>query len=176
MQKSQRALWIVIVAILAAMIVHPADAKPRKHHHQRLSSATVVCDHRGCSDVKSGSAPVARHAPALSVSSNAHGCPIALSCGCRLSLKLFGRVITTPNLKMALTWAKVFPRTSPAPGMVAVGHRKGGGHVFELLSHIAGDVWLVYDPNSGGHKDHVHERSIAGKIIVNPNAMRVAAR
>jgi len=42
------------------------------------------------------------------------------------------------------------------------------GHVFVLEQHLSGDVWLVYDSNSGGQKTRVHPRSIAGYAVVNP--------
>lgn len=86
-------------------------------------------------------------------------------CGCALSVKKFGRVVESPNLKLAATWKQVFPRTRPAPGMVAA----RSGHVFELLSHVRNDIWLVWDPNSGGGKIRIHERSIAGYVVVNPS-------
>ena len=95
------------------------------------------------------------------------GCPPALFCGCDLSLKLFNRIVTTPNLKEARKWA-YFPRAQPAPGMVGIGHRRGGGHVLELISQGEGSTWRVYDPNSGGRTTRIHERNIAGLLIVNP--------
>jgi hypothetical protein len=114
-------------------------------------------------------------APMLAFASDAPpGCPKTLFCGCALSIKKFGRIVTTPNLKQALTWARVFPRDRPASGNVAVGRRRGGGHVFELLYQIKGDVWMVFDPNSGNHRTRTHPRSIAGKTIVNPHGSRLA--
>jgi hypothetical protein len=41
-------------------------------------------------------------------------------------------------------------------------------HVFVLEQHVSGDTWLVYDANSGGRQTRIHERSIAGYVIVNP--------
>lgn len=86
-------------------------------------------------------------------------------CGCALSVKKFGRVVENPNLKLAATWKQVFPKAKPAPGMVAA----RSGHVFELISHVRNDIWLVWDPNSGGGKIRIHERSIAGYVVVNPS-------
>lgn len=88
------------------------------------------------------------------------GCPSRF-CGCGASLHLFGRII--PSLNLAANWLR-FPRTSPAPNMVAARR----GHVFVLKQHIAGNVWLAYDANSGGRRTRIHPRSIAGYSIVNP--------
>jgi hypothetical protein len=88
------------------------------------------------------------------------GCPSRF-CGCGASLHLFGRII--PGLNLAANWLR-FPHADPAPRMAAA----RPGHVFVLEQHIAGDIWLVYDANSGGHVTRLHARSIAGYAIVNP--------
>lgn len=88
------------------------------------------------------------------------GCPHRF-CGCALSIKLFGKII--PHLNLAANWLK-FPRTAPAPGMVAARR----GHVFKLLAHVGGSTWQVWDANSGRGKIRIHNRSIAGYVIVNP--------
>lgn len=88
------------------------------------------------------------------------GCPSRF-CGCGASLHLFGRII--PALNLAANWLR-FPRTAPAPKMVAARR----GHVFVLERHIAGNLWLVHDSNSGGRRTRIHQRSIAGYSIVNP--------
>lgn len=85
-------------------------------------------------------------------------------CGCALSVKLYGYV--KPALMLADNWRKSFPRTLPAPGMVAA----RPGHAFQLVSHVSGNIWLVWDANSGGGKIRLHHRSIAGYSIVNPHA------
>lgn len=97
------------------------------------------------------------------------GCPHKF-CGCAMSIRRFGRIVTTPNLNQAATWMR-FPRTAPAPGMVAA----RGHHVFELMAHISGLDWLVWDPNSGGQRIRIHRRSIAGHVIVNPDATNLAS-
>lgn len=89
------------------------------------------------------------------------GCPRKF-CGCGASLYLFGKII--PKLNLAWNWVKMFPKTHPAPGMVAARR----GHVFVLKHHIEGKVWMAYDANSGGGKTRIHPRSIAGFTIVNP--------
>lgn len=88
------------------------------------------------------------------------GCPHSF-CGCAASLHVFGRIV--PGLNLAANWLR-FPRTSPAPGMVAARH----GHVFVLEQHIAGDVWMAYDGNSGGRATRIHARSLRGYAVVNP--------
>jgi hypothetical protein len=90
------------------------------------------------------------------------GCPRSY-CGCGASLRVFGRIV--PELNLAANWLR-FPRTSPAPGMVAA----RPGHVVVLEQHVGGNTWMVYDPNSGGHATRIHARSLAGYAVVNPHA------
>jgi len=90
------------------------------------------------------------------------GCPRRY-CGCATSLHVFGKI--KPELNLALNWARKFPRTSPASGMVAA----RSGHVMVLLSHVEGNDWVTYDPNSGGGLTRQHVRSIRGFKIVNPH-------
>lgn len=95
------------------------------------------------------------------------GCPRRF-CGCALALKLFGKIV--PRLNLASNW-KSFPRAAAAPGMIAA----RGGHVLELLAPVSGNVWSVWDPNSGGGRTRVHQRSIAGYTIHNPRGAALAA-
>ncbi|WP_164934468.1 hypothetical protein [Bradyrhizobium zhanjiangense] len=88
------------------------------------------------------------------------GCPSSF-CGCGAALRVFGRVV--PELNLAANWLR-FPRTSPAPGMVAARR----GHVFVLEQHLGGDMWMAYDANSGGHTTRMHARSLRGYTVVNP--------
>jgi hypothetical protein len=90
------------------------------------------------------------------------GCPSSF-CGCGAALRVFGRVV--PELNLAANWLR-FPRTSPAPGMVAARR----GHVFVLEQHLGGDIWMAYDANSGGHATRMHPRSLRGYTVVNPRA------
>ena len=91
------------------------------------------------------------------------GCPSRAFCGCGAAVRVFGRPIR--ELWLARNWFK-FPRTSPASGMVAVRRH----HVFVLEAHLGGNVWQVFDANSGGHATRIHARSIEGYVIVNPRA------
>lgn len=92
------------------------------------------------------------------------GCPHRF-CGCALSIKVFGQSVR--DLWLAANWFR-FPRTNPAVGMVAVRR----GHVFQLISHVGGSMWQVWDPNSGRGQTRIHNRSIAGLTIVNPRSSR----
>lgn len=94
------------------------------------------------------------------VSGRPAGCPNSY-CGCAASLRVFGHIV--PGLNLASNWLR-FPRTSPAPGMVAARR----GHVFVLEQHLGGDVWMAYDANSGGHATRIHARSLRGYAVVNP--------
>jgi hypothetical protein len=96
------------------------------------------------------------------VSGRPAGCPNAY-CGCAASLRVFGHVV--PGLNLAANWLR-FPRTAPAPGMVAARR----GHVFVLEQQVGGDVWMAYDGNSGGHATRIHARSLRGYTVVNPHA------
>jgi hypothetical protein len=91
------------------------------------------------------------------------GCPHSF-CGCGASIRVFGRIV--PGLNLAANWLR-FPRTAPAPGMVAARR----GHVFVLEQHLEGDTWMAYDANSGGHATRIHARSLRGYTIVNPHAV-----
>lgn len=90
------------------------------------------------------------------------GCPHAF-CGCGASLHIFGRII--PALNRAAEWFR-FPRAwAPAPGMAAV--RRHHVMILERPGSRPG-VWIVFDANGGRHLTWLHERSIAGYVIVNP--------
>lgn len=90
------------------------------------------------------------------------GCPRSLFCGCGAAVEVFG----TPRreLWLASNWLK-YPRTAPAPGMVAARR----GHVMVLREHVAGSTWIVFDANSGKGKTRVHARDISPYVIVNPH-------
>jgi hypothetical protein len=97
------------------------------------------------------------------------GCPHAF-CGCEASLYLFGRI--RAELNLASNWLRKFPRTSPAPGMVAVRNH----HVMVLMNQVDGNDWLVHDGNSGGGLTREHVRSLKGYVIVNPHGGLMAAQ
>lgn len=96
------------------------------------------------------------------------GCPYRW-CGCGVSLKVFGRII--PELNLAANWRR-FPAAIAAAGMVAW----RWGHVFYIEAVNDNGTVLAYDPNSGGHALHVHDRSLRGYRVVNPHGGRYASR
>lgn len=124
---------------------HVRKSHPRRHHGARRSHKRI-------------------HEAARLIGGRPHGCPSRF-CGCALSLHLFGRIV--PRLNLAANWLG-FPRTAPAPGMVAARR----GHVFRLIAHRGGSVWRVWDANSGEGRIRIHDRSIAGFAIVNPHGAR----
>lgn len=135
-----------------------------------ISFATpiITCNERGCSDLRPSAAP-RNHQNIKNYKEDGvrflSNPPCGLKtrfCGAGAAWDLFGKCI--PSLYRAAAWFK-FPRTSPAPNMVAVRY----GHVFVLKQHIEGTNWLVNDYNSGGHKSRQWVRSIAGYKIVNPH-------
>jgi hypothetical protein len=160
---------------LSAMAAVPRQAS--RHRAARTGYAEVVCDMRGCSDrVAPGSAGTQRIVDANGNSTEAviiggrpPGCPRAY-CGCEASRYVFGEI--RPELNLAYNWVKKFPRTAPAPGMVAA----RSGHVMVLISHAGGNDWLVHDGNSGGGLTRRHVMSINRYFIVDPHASRSAAR
>ena len=171
----------LIIAILSTATAATADAKPKQGQHKpdRIESAVIVCDDRGCFDRRSADRPSTARAKApLVVDANGNsvvvgrrpnGCPRAF-CGCEASLYLFGEIRN--DLNLAANWIRKFPRTVPAPGMVAARN----GHVMVLLSHAGGNDWLVHDGNSGGGMTREHVVSISNYVIVDPRGSRLAAR
>ena len=92
------------------------------------------------------------------------GCPARAFCACGAAYRIFGKAIR--QLWPVSAWY-AFPRTSPAPGMVAIPHRH---HLFVLEYQVEGNNWMVSDYNSGGHQSRRQVQNIARAVIVNPNA------
>lgn len=97
------------------------------------------------------------------------GCPARAFCACGACVDVMGNAKACPWLARA--WFK-YPRTAPKPNAVAVRR----GHVFVLKQHVRGNIWMVADYNSGGHRSRYHARSIAGYRIVDPQARIAEAR
>lgn len=90
------------------------------------------------------------------------GCPRIAFCGCGVADRVFGRPVR--DLWLAANWLR-FPRTSAAPGMVAV----FGRHHVAYIEQVYGDgTATLYDPNSGGHLTRRHRMSIVRATIVDP--------
>ena len=141
-------------------VTMPCDFSGSQLRHGKYSRQQVSIERR---------AITYRNAMAAVDSSQGHvvggrpaGCPRSF-CGCGASIRVFGRIV--PGLNLASNWLR-FPRTAPAPGMVAARR----GHVFVLEQHVEGDTWMAYDANSGGHATRIHARSLRGYIVVNPRA------
>lgn len=95
------------------------------------------------------------------------GCPYAW-CGCWLAQHLGISGATARTLWLARNWAVVFPRTSPAPGMVAVFARgKRGGHVGKIVAVHPHSITMI--SGNDGKAIRTRERSLRGLIaVVNP--------
>lgn len=92
------------------------------------------------------------------------GCPHRF-CGCGVSLKVFGRII--PDLNLAANW-KRFASAMPGAGTVAW----RPGHVLYVEASVGGNLYQVYDPNSGGGKIRRHVRNLARYNFVDPHSPR----
>lgn len=162
----------IILAILSVTIVATnADATPKRQSRQ--VGGVIVCNQQGCSDrplarTRAETAPVVdANGNGTVVGSRPAGCPYRY-CGCEASLYVFGEI--HPMLNVARNWRIMFPRTAPAPGMVAA----RAHHVMVLMNHVEGDRWLVHDGNVG-HVTREHVRSIRGYTIVDPHGARSAS-
>jgi hypothetical protein len=175
-------LRIICVAALA-LVALTAGAEGRPRHQQPVAQAVDVhaigiavsvaaksfhiTTRRGSSVAAAmddvGNGPRQAHV----IGGRPAGCPRQY-CGCGTSIKIFGRI--RPELNLAANWVRKFPRTAPAPGMVAARL----GHAMVLLEDRGRDrhgrpQWLVYDPNSGKGLTREHVRSLAGFTVVNPH-------
>lgn len=162
---------VVVCALVCALSISAAEARPKKtriaiptsSHCEPDNLGRVVCSGGAIERVQR----FAGDAGSAIVGGRPAGCPRRY-CGCGVSLKVFGRII--PELNLAANWLRKFPRTSPAAGMVAARR----GHVFYIKAYLGGNVALAYDPNSGGGKTRIHERSLKGYTVVDPTGSRVA--
>jgi len=140
------------------------------------ANAIITCNQQGCSDRPTIGAETSNQrtsgryykAEGSVVGGRPAGCPRRY-CGCGVSLKVFGKII--PELNLAYNWKRKFPRTSPAPGMVAA----RSGHVYYIMRVIDSSTVVAYDPNSGGGRTRIHERSLRGYTVVDPHGNRMAS-
>lgn len=174
-------------AALFAFVSTSAEAK--RHHHQHHHITTPHKSHHnyikiaiGCTydndghircgeaierasdrPIRAASYRVAQNwSGEEGIVANHSGCPRIAFCGCSSSIEVFGRPVR--DLYLAANWFK-FPRTSPAPGMVAVRQH----HVFVIRAvHLDGTV-LAFDPNSGGHRTRIHTVSLRGYSVRDPH-------
>ena len=157
--------YLIAALITLVCCTSGAEARHYRHHRHHVAQHHVhhyARAHRHTRHYAYRINRSVRYVDATLVS-HPEGCPRSAFCGCGAAVRIFGRPVR--ELWLAANWYK-FPRTSPAPGTVGVRRH----HVFVLESHIGGDVWRVYDANSGGHATRIHARSISGYTIVNPRA------
>lgn len=167
----------VIGCALLAYACTVADARPKQTHTDSGKASQCIYDNTArivCPGPVGRS--TGRHRVSAAYENDAQivahpaGCPRRLFCGCGVSVKVFGKPVR--DLYLAANWLYRFPRTAPASGMVAARR----GHVMYIMAYNGGGSALVYDPNSGGGKTRIHERSLAGYRVVDPNGVRVAGR
>ncbi|MCP3472203.1 hypothetical protein NLM33_17960 [Bradyrhizobium sp. CCGUVB1N3] len=145
-------------------VTMPCDFSFSQVRHERVSLDTRPT-HLGMRGAVAGAPAAATEvnvAGTQIVGGRPSGCPRSF-CGCGAALHVFGRIV--PELNLAANWLR-FPRTSPAPGMVAARR----GHVFVLEQHLQGDMWMAYDANSSRRSTRIHARSLRGYTVVNPHA------
>ena len=91
------------------------------------------------------------------------GCPRVAFCACGTAVRLLGNAHAAPWLARA--WY-AFRHTTAAPHMAGVRPH----HVIALEYQVSGNMWMVYDANSGGHATRMHVIDISRYTIVNPRA------
>lgn len=169
---------VFVASVLIVIASAASEARPLQRTQPKECNVTMPCDFSSPSVVRvarrgrlsksyamAGNSPVPSEAMVSAgqvVGGRPAGCPRSF-CGCSAAIRVFGHVV--PELNLASNWLR-FPRTAPAPGMVAARR----GHVFVLEHQISGDMWMAYDANSGGHATRLHARSLRGYAIVNPRA------
>jgi hypothetical protein len=172
---------VLFACFFVAITISSSSSNARPSFQSPECNVTMPCDLSGSQVRRGGFAPypreqyrrghrvvsqpndVAENASAQVVGGRPAGCPRSF-CGCGASIRVFGRIV--PGLNLASNWLR-FPRTAPAPGMVAA----RSGHVFVLEQHVEGDTWMAYDANSGGHATRIHARSLRGYAVVNPRGL-----
>ena len=141
----------------AGVIAHPRGVEIAKKIG--IGEAKQVYEHRAGRGQRTELYAPQREA---TVVSHPEGCPRVAFCGCGTAVRLLGAPIR--SLWLAANWFK-FPQTAPAPNMAAVRSH----HVFALIEHRHGNVWLAYNPNSGRHLTRIMEVDISRYTIVNPH-------
>ena len=180
---------VILTALALVCVTSIAEARPRHVAHQKYDPAcnvsmpceiptsaknAQVADRKEAARLARGQElydampfgmPTDRAGEALPVAQllpHPSGCPRQAFCGCGAAVEVFGRPIR--RLWLAANWLR-FPRTAPAPGMVAARRH----HVFVIKRVLGDGKVLAYDANSGGHKTRLHVRSLAGFIVVDPS-------
>jgi hypothetical protein len=161
-------LRITGIVLACLFFIAPAQARQHHAHHRHHHKAVHLVHIAKVTDVAGWwTQPAVSYAPrraAEAIVEHPAGCPRVAFCGCGAAVRL-GLGAGARHLWLAANWYK-FPRSMPAPGMVAVRPH----HVFVLEADLGHGVWSVFDANSGGRKTRIHARSIAGYVVVNPRA------
>lgn len=177
--------WLFGIAALL-IVSNPAQARHKVHHHhyQRVvARSVIVCNRFGCNDRMQAQEIRKERRAVHYETAGGYGRAIAgvspecrpwrgVTCGCELSLKIFGRVINSPNLKQAYVWGRVFHHVTAAIGMVP----GRSHHVAYIIGGHKG-AWTLWDPNSGGWKTHIRTSDLSEfSWIVDPHSRDIAAR
>jgi hypothetical protein len=123
--------------------------------HPRLSTVSIKFDARPRFDTQ----PVG--ANRSEVVEHPAGCPRSAFCACGAAVRLLGSARAAPWLARA--WYG-FKRAMAAPRMAGVRPH----HVVALEYQVSGNLWMVYDANSGGHATRLHVIDISPYTIVDP--------
>lgn len=129
---------ILATLVLCFFVVTPADTRGRYHHHNHHHYATRYVDR----DFESYRGDPRPHA----------------WCGWYMRHRLG---VADRRYNRAIAWARWGYASSPQPGAVVVWSH----HVGELISHVAGDVWVVLSGNDG-HAVRERPRSIARAVAI----------
>lgn len=107
--------------------------------------------------------PRSRPQVAATILTHPAGCPLSAFCACGAAVRLLGSAHAAPWLARA--WY-AFKRTVAAPHMAGVRPH----HVIALEYQVSGNMWMVYDANSGGRATRLHVIDISPYTIVNPRS------
>lgn len=157
-------LRLIAVAVLACFAATAADARPKQARHESAALAHCRDGTYRPSCIPGQIERIQSHAysDATVIGGRPAGCPHAY-CGCGLARYLG---LSDKRLNRAWSWAQLFPRARPGPGMAVVWRH----HVALIESMVGPREAVLRDYNSGRGLSRIHVRSIAGAIVVNPNA------
>jgi hypothetical protein len=140
-------LRITSIVLACLFLMSPAEARHRHGHHH----ARHHVHHRGV--VSTGT-----------IVAHPEGCPHVAFCACGAAVHILGSARAASWL--AAAWYR-YPRVSPAPQTAGVLPH----HVIALEYQVSGSIWMVYDPNSGGHATRIHAVDISRYTIVDPRGV-----
>ena len=142
--------------------VHPRRVHRARHHR-------FIPDTREVNTVRSVRRAVQRAAEnigeyATRMLPHPEGCPRRLFCGCGAAADLG---LHDRSLWLVAEWPRKFRQASPAPNMAGVAPSRH--HIVVLKQQVSGNLWLVADYNSGGHRSRLHVRDISRYTVVDPH-------